>query len=241
MYPRCIQVLFILGYLWESVEEEDMPDKKGDLKNYVYKVIRERIVNCTYGPGSMIFEQNLTEELKVSRTPVREALNRIEQEGFIRIMPKKGVMVKEISVSDVGQIFQVREEIEPIIVRLAGPYLSKERLGDFRRRYENGEQEDMWSRTSQELPLDTRFHLFIIENCHNSFLQEFMNKIFDRNTQLIIFSHHQEDKIYNAVDEHMQMIDLLLEDRYEEASELMKQHVIHNREAILAHLFRYQR
>lgn len=217
-----------------------MPNKKGDLKNYVYQIIRDRIINCTYEPGSMIFEQSLTAELKVSRTPVREALNRIEQEGFIRIMPKKGVMVKEITVGDVGQLFQAREEVEPIVVRLAGPYLDKERMREFRKRYENNEHTTMWMTADKNPPLDTRLHLYIIDNCHNTFLKEFMHKIFDRNTQLMIFSHHRELNIYNAFDEHLQIIDLILEEKYEQASQVIKNHVIHNRDAMIAHLLRYQ-
>ena len=217
-----------------------MPNKKGDLKNYVYQIIRDRIINCTYEPGSMIFEQSLTAELKVSRTPVREALNRIEQEGFIRIMPKKGVMVKEITVGDVGQLFQAREEVEPIVVRLAGPYLDKEKMREFRKSYENNEHTTMWMTADKNPPLDTRLHLYIIDNCHNIFLKEFMHKIFDRNTQLMIFSHHRELNIYNAFDEHLQIIDLILEEKYEQASQVIKNHVIHNRDAMIAHLLRYQ-
>ena len=214
-------------------------DKRSDLKNHVYEVIHTRIIHGIYEPGSMIYEQTLTQELGISRTPVREALNKIEQEGFIRIMPKKGVMVKEITVADMGEIFQVREELEPVIVRLAGPYLSREELLAFKEQFDN--EPEQWGEMlgADELPLDTRFHLYIIENCHNSFFMDFMKKIFDRNTQLVIFSKQHKLNSYDARPEHLEIIQHLLEGNYNQASEVMKRHVIQNRNQLIGRLLHY--
>lgn len=215
-------------------------DKQNGLKKYVYEIIRSRIIHGMYEPGTMIYEQTLTEELGVSRTPVREALNKIEQEGFIRIMPKKGVMVKEITVADVGEIFQVREELEPVMVRLAGPYLDKEELAAFKRRFENEPEQHVENLGIDELPLDTQFHLYIIDNCHNSFFKDFMKKIFDRNTQLVIFSKQHKLNSYDARPEHLEIIRLLTEEKYEEASQVMQQHVVRNRSQLVERLLHYR-
>lgn len=211
-------------------------NQRGDLKQYVYDILRSRIIHCVYEPGSMIYEQLLTQELEVSRTPVREALNKIEQEGFIRIMPKKGVIVKDISVADVGEIFQVREELEPIIVRLAGPHLSREKLLEFQKAFESQAEQPVESLGEDELPLETQFHLYIIDNCQNSFLTEFLRKIFDRNTQLVIYSKHHKLNNYNARPEHLKIIELLLDGKYEEAGQVMREHVVKNRNELVEHL-----
>ena len=60
------------------------------------------------------------------------------------------------------------------------------------------------------------------------------------NLSLIHICHHRELNIYNAFDEHLQIIDLILEEKYEQASQVIKNHVIHNRDAMIAHLLRYQ-
>ena len=73
-------------------------------------------------------EAQLAADLGASRTPVREAISRLEMEGFVKIMPKKGIYVTDISLNDVLQIFQTRIEIEPIAVRLAAPHLPREEL-----------------------------------------------------------------------------------------------------------------
>lgn len=64
---------------------------KTNLKTLAYKTIKQKIVTCEYAPGLYLNEEILTEELKISRTPIRDALSRLEQEGLIEIKPKKGL------------------------------------------------------------------------------------------------------------------------------------------------------
>ena len=61
-----------------------------NLKNKAYSVIKERIISCQYKPNSFLNEADLIQEIDASRTPIREALNKLEQEGFVKIIPKKG-------------------------------------------------------------------------------------------------------------------------------------------------------
>jgi len=84
-----------------------------DLKNYAYNIMKEHLINCTYAPGSILNEAHLTAGLKLSRTPVREAVSRLESEGFVKVIPKKGIYVTDILLSDVLQIYQIRMEFEP--------------------------------------------------------------------------------------------------------------------------------
>lgn len=63
-----------------------------DLKNHTYCILKERLVNCIYPPSTLLNEAQLAADLGASRTPVREAISRLEMEGFVKIMPKKGFM-----------------------------------------------------------------------------------------------------------------------------------------------------
>ena len=99
-----------------------------DLKNYAYNIMKEHLINCTYAPGSILNEAHLTAGLKLSRTPVREAVSRLESEGFVKVIPKKGIYVTDILLSDVLQIYQIRMEFEPTILRLAASRLPKEEI-----------------------------------------------------------------------------------------------------------------
>ena len=126
-----------------------------DLKNHTYCILKERLVNCIYPPGTLLNEAQLAADLGASRTPVREAISRLEMEGFVKIMPKKGIYVTDISLNDVLQIFQTRIEIEPIAVRLAAPHLPREELLAFCGKFK-GEAPDI----QNGFRLDTAMHLF---------------------------------------------------------------------------------
>ena len=73
--------------------------EKQNLKLQAYRILKEKIVNCIYPPGSMLNEAQLATELGFSRTPTREAISILEMEGFLRIVPKKGILVSDILLS----------------------------------------------------------------------------------------------------------------------------------------------
>lgn len=191
-----------------------------DLKNHAYHTIKEKLINCEYSPGTLLNEAQLAVELGFSRTPVREALSSIEQEGFVRILPKKGVYVTEVTLNDVMQIFQARLEIEPVTICMAGPALPRGELLALREKF-MGEEPDV----RVGFRLDTAMHLFLIEHCGNRFIIDMMRKVFDENTRVIISSKQNEIKIHDARREHLELIDLLLEQDYARAAQAMRAHV----------------
>ena len=89
------------------------------LKDKAYEVIRERIITCVYQPGDVVDEKALCEELNMSRTPVREALNVLAEEEFLDIMPRRAIIVSQISMKDINNIYDLRELLEPDSTRIA--------------------------------------------------------------------------------------------------------------------------
>lgn len=195
-----------------------MPNR--DLKNLAYDTLRKKLINCEYKPGSMLNEAQLSDELGFSRTPIRHALATIEQEGFIRIIPKKGIYVTEVSLNDVRQIFQVRAEIEPIALRMAGPFLPKNELQNFKKQF-LGEEPTV----PADYKLDTAMHLFIIEHCGNRFIINMMQRVFDENTRVIISSGQNKIKIHDACKEHLEILDLLIDGDIDRAQVSMRTHI----------------
>ena len=202
------------------------------MKNRAYDIIKERLVNCDFKPGSLLNEAQLSLELGYSRTPVREALNRIENEGYIRILPKKGIYVTDVTLNDVVQIFQTRLEIEPIALRLAAPHLPEDELRYFKDSF-TGEESDIQC----GFRLDTAMHLFIIEHCGNRFIIDMMRKLFDQNTRVIISSKQNETKIHDARKEHLEIINLLLENNVSKAQSAMSAHIETCKKAALDYFY----
>lgn len=193
---------------------------KQNLKLQAYAILKEKIVSCEYSPGSMLNEARLATELGFSRTPIREAISILEMEGFLHIVPKKGILVTDILLSDIVQIFQARMEIEPIALKLAGPNIPQEKLLMWRDLFladvpsiEHGYQ------------TDTAMHLGIISYCNNAYIIDMMKKVFDKNTRIIICSTQNKKHMQKAREEHLEILDKLLCQDFELAASKMRAHV----------------
>lgn len=206
-----------------------------DLKNHAYQILKERLVNCIYEPGSILNEAQLASELELSRTPIREAISRLETDGFIKVMPKKGIYVSDIQLSDVLQIFQTRFEIEPVALRMAAPHLPMDQLIAFRNKF----REDLTD-IPNGFRLDTAMHLFIIEHCGNRYIIDMMHKVFDDNTRVVIASKQNQVKIHDARMEHLDIIETLMDKEYDKAAQLMSSHIESCRRAALDYFYSLQ-
>lgn len=199
-----------------------------DLKNHIYSTLKDRLVNCIYAPGTLLNEAQLAAELETSRTPIREAISRLEMEGFLKILPKKGIYVTDILLSDILQIFQVRAEIEPIALRMAAPHLPAEELQTFCQKFS-----EPMTDIQNSFRLDTAMHLFIIEHCGNRYIIDMMRRVFEENTRIIISSKQNQVQIHDAKQEHLNILNLLLDGNYTQAETYMREHVENCRRAAL--------
>ena len=95
------------------------------MKSTIYEIMRNRILYMDYQPGQILNEKVLGEEFGISRSPVRDVLNRLEWEQLVRIIPRTGSMVTEIEFSKIMNVFQVRFVSEPFENQLAGDQLNK--------------------------------------------------------------------------------------------------------------------
>ena len=212
-----------------------MASANKNLKAGAYRKIKEMIIECGLEPGIVINENQLCEQLGISRTPVRESICRLEAEGFLQILPKKGIYVTGITLNDVLQVFQTRILAEPIALKLAGPNLPQEELQNFRERFLS-EQIDI----KNSFRLDTAMHIFIFEYCGNRFLIDMLHRVFAENTRIIISSKQNEVKIHNAQMEHREILDLLLARKFDEAAFAMQEHIKTCRQAALDYFYENQ-
>jgi len=106
------------------------------MKQTVYETMRERLLYLDYKPGQILNEKVLAKEFGVSRSPIKDVLNRLEWDQFVRVIPRTGSMVTEIEFSKVMNIYQVRFEIEAFEARLAGKNFSSEHSSNLNNLYE---------------------------------------------------------------------------------------------------------
>ena len=104
---------------------------KVTLKEHAYNCIKQKILNCEYQPGMFLSEDLLKNEMNMSRTPIRDAISRLEQENLVRILPKKGILVSGISIREIQSIYEARLLLEPYAVLHYGNRIPEQRYLEF--------------------------------------------------------------------------------------------------------------
>jgi DNA-binding GntR family transcriptional regulator len=107
----------------QSIEFENLT-----LTDKIYSLIKLGVIHQEYLPGSRLADQEIAERLGVSRTPVREAINRLAAEGLVTIIPRQGAFVTELSQESIKEIYEIREVLESLAVQLAIPSRNDDEL-----------------------------------------------------------------------------------------------------------------
>lgn len=207
----------------------DENGEKTSLKLRAYQYIKGKILRCEYEPNKFLNEQQLCAEMgDISRTPVRDALSRLEQEGLIQILPKKGTMVAGVSLSDIGRIYEVRLLIEPYTLANYGENLDREALRAFleQLRGDNPAGHDGLYISR----LDDRFHTMLLAALPNRYLRATYENIQDLNTRIRVLSE-RGTRARNAARnqetyaEHSAILEAALAEDWPAAAKAMQHHL----------------
>jgi len=145
------------------------------LKDRAYQNIKLQIIRGNLKPGRHLFEEELSKAMNISRAPIREALNRLEKEGFVTIIPRKGAAVSHITAQEVEDIFEIRETLESLAVKKSLGKISLEKLEELGNNFKKfiNKPPDEKNRI-QYLALDKKFHDLLNQNCGNKKLIELL-------------------------------------------------------------------
>ena len=204
-----------------------------NLKQKAYNYIKDKIISGVYSPNQKLEESIISSELSFSRTPVREAVNTLKDEGWITIIPRKGIFVSEISLKDINDIFCVRENIEPIILRMAFENLDKKELEEFERVFLDYNE----SKETDYMILDKKdndFHNFILLASKNKFLINMMKNVYEHNQRLRNISKQKSEKRKEAIQEHLDIITEIKNQDVERAVVCLSVHIEKSRENFLS-------
>ena len=203
---------------------EDLGDYLS-LKDRVYQNIKYQIIIGSLKPGVRLPEEELSKAMNISRAPIREAFNRLEKEGFVTIIPRKGAAVSKITAQAIEDIFEIRESLEYLAVKKSIgkiPIEELEKIGDGFKKFidkpANAEN------CLQYLALDKKFHDLLNHNCGNKKLIELLANLQEqihwlRNISLkrVTFS--------GSVQEHLAIIGALKKNDGELINKALLQHL----------------
>ena len=189
-----------------------------------YARILERIVCLEMAPGSVVNEARLREEIKIGRTPIREALQRLARENLVRSIPHRGTFVTDVNITDLARITEVRVVIESHAARLAAEKLAAadreaiEELLELLHRGYVTDQRDL-------MQLDRRIHRTIYRAARNPFLEATLERYFNLSLRLWYLVIDREVRLREAVDEHVKLLQAILAADADRAEDIMRRHV----------------
>lgn len=147
------------------------------LSNRVYAVIKQMIADYRFQPGTRLNVEQLAKEMGVSRTPVWEAISRLEQEGLVETIPNRGVFMAVLTPEKALDLYAVRESLEGVAGRLAAQHISEDSLKAMEANLEKQEQVIARSDLIGYSQLDFEFHAIVYEASGNPVLQELLETI----------------------------------------------------------------
>jgi DNA-binding GntR family transcriptional regulator len=185
------------------------PTSRTSLRDAAYNAIKHRIITCAFRPGEYINELQLSSHLKIGRTPVHQALDRLMIEGMVEVIPRKGVIVKPVSLNEVLQIIEVRLINETFGSRLAAEHADNSNLAELAEVLRRTKYWASQRNVENMMLLDREFHLLIARSGKNEVLAELLRSLHERSLRFWFISlnaptqyesvHKQHDAIFAAI------------------------------------------
>ena len=201
------------------------PDGSASLEEKVYLSLEEQIISQKLRPGESVTEMKLSRELGVSRTPVREALQRLDREGLIKLIPNKGAVVLGISEQDLIDIYKIRMRLEGLAARIAAENADETLI---RRLSDNIELTEFYmskGNIEKLKDLDSDFHDIIYGYCQSRILGKTLSELHRYIVCYRKLSLSVKGRLERSLAEHREIVEAIKKGDADGADSLMSAHV----------------
>lgn len=192
-------------------------DSYQPLREVVCESLRDAIRKGILKPGQRIMEIKLAKELGVSRTPVREAIRKLELEGYVVMMPRRGTYVADMSIRDINEIFEIRTALESLSNGLAAEHITEDELehlqrllvviGGYIKEYEDGP--DREAAMDKIVKTDIEFHDLLYHAARNNRLVGIISNLRDQLTRFRTLSMSYPGRLEATLDEHREIVETI--------------------------------
>lgn len=225
------------GKALKTVVSEDVALRSAAplMRDSVYERLRNEILSCVFKPGSQIHEQDLAQRYAVSKSPIRDALLRLQEQHLVEVLPRKGYRIKSISVSDAREMYEMRLLLEQSCLRRAIDEAPDEELRQLDRFLIVPRNIDLpaWIAYNQS------FHIAIAQACGNQRMARASIEVieqFDRLTYAGVSSLSDRKPLQRFVEEHGEIIHAVQNRDKRKACALAREHIENSRERLLDRL-----
>lgn len=211
--------------------------KNEKLPIQVYKKIKDKLLYLKILPGTILQERDVANMFSVSRTPIREAVQKLAIEGWVEINSRKSIVVKPIREQDVKEIFQFRRIIEPMVLNI----ILDKRLADLTlvNNIQNilNAMKSTKDNTAEFIDLDQKFHALIIYKINNGRLNQTWEQLKGEIIRLGMIAMQKPGRFANVVQEHQRIVDALVDMKKLKARKSCLDHLYSTEDIILGTIF----
>lgn len=203
------------------------------LRDVVFNTLRRAILNGQLKPGERLMEVHLANRLGVSRTPIREAIRKLELEGLVIMIPRRGAEVARITEKSLKDVLEVRRALDALSVELACQRISREdldRLADACGKFERAVRGADASVIARE---DVALHDIIVEATGNQRLQQLVNNLSEQMYRFRFVYIKEENQHDNLVAEHREIYESILSRDRERAAAAARLHIDNQEKSII--------
>src|SRR5262245_10895279 len=208
---------------------------RGLLKERAYEEIKRRLLANEYPPGAFLAERQLAEELGMSKTPVKAALERLEHEGFITVSPQQGIVVRELALREIADQYEIRVALESFTVRAVAGKLTADQVARVRANLKA--QKDIRGKceVSRAVDLDSEFHILFAACLGNQEILRVTLQLREK-MQRVITTVFQLNpgRIDSSYDEHFAIAEAVIRGDGDEAARLAELHLTVGKRLLLS-------
>jgi len=203
---------------------------KENLVDQLYEYVKECIVNVRLRPGERINMQKLATEFGVSQTPVREMLKKLSEDGLIKIVPRVGYYVVDLSAKDIREVYDLRRILEIYALESAVRNISKKKLQELKENMKKLQREINEEKKNKKFrQLDREFHWSIIQSSPNVRLHKLFSQIYN----IVILTQHINQRVDESLKEHITLVDAVMKRDIDKAKEILKTHINNSKEEVI--------
>ncbi|WP_413299049.1 GntR family transcriptional regulator [Bacillus sp. 1P10SD] len=203
------------------------------LRERVYIHIKDLILEGEFKTGDRLVERELAERLNISRTPIREALFRLESQGFVKTVPRKGVIVADISEKEIIEVFTILSSLEVLAAKLAAQKLdddAKSKFIEYSRKIEDCLKEDNDQDFSH---LHGELNHLLYSSAKNNKLYEMLSGLSDYIRAFAKTGYKNPGRPKQSMEEHLRIMEAIVNQEVEMAEYLTKIHIENSRKAYI--------
>jgi len=209
----------------EAALSRPAPVENLTLWQRVYDHLRAEILSGRLGPGTELAEVALSEQLGVSRGPLREAIGRLASEGLVTVRPRRGAVVRSLSKQEFVELYQVREALEMLAVRLAVPRLGDEGVAELERLVAAMTAHAERDEVTEFFEANSAFHLRLVEAAGNAKLHELYAQLLAQLGRYRLRSLTLRGNLGRSVAEHAAILRAVKRGDADRAAHLMSEHI----------------